>query len=834
MADCVKEVLESVSDAEKKDVEEIVNRPQELKNSNNKDFRKLANAIVKDNRMNRLVERSQKIAQENADGVLRDYLDQESLNGEPVEAVLSVFENIRKFTITGGDNNVAAISAAIKTNATIDLSNRLEKLGVLPALRDTKSDMEKHTMINLHRLSDNAQIPAEGTSRLSFEAAKIINLTQRDMLRQLQEAGSLIRELPNFIMKQSHDGFKLHDQGFDKWFDFTMARLDQDRTFGEDVFDSKKVKSTMQRIYQDIVDGNSDRAMGVTRNNPLTPKADRANLHRKLHFKDGERFFEYNNEFGTQNLLDSVVKSINSTADNIALMTRLGPDVAAGFSAMKSHVRNKIKDNPKLLAQWEKPSSQNAIDGAFKMATWQLRAGANDITKWSQGLLAFNNWRLLGKAMPSSITDTVNSAAQMKSVTGEGYLESVFLLQKNFLSLVKDPKLKKEMATMFKIQIDSQMGDTADRFSLTSNVPGNVAKANKAFFNLNLLTPQTEMGKLANTMTMGMFFGRNAKKSFSDLNLSLQEAFRGFDIGEAEWKVLKSVDFEVNGLRVLAPEGIERVPDSVISDYKRSIKSNKSEARLRKDVLNKFAAMYQDIANRGSPTPGARERRLIAQGFFFQAVKQDSAMGMVFQNAGQFKQFPATQWHLMRKLILAADPELKAKTIREALGSTKTQKSLVQSIAGMTVMGYASLALKDIIDGNEPRDPFSSESMFQSVMASGAGGLVADIMLGEHDRVGRTFTSALLGPTAGFADNAFALYSKTKRGDASMKQYFDFGWRMVPGNNLFYTKRALDYMWLNEVRESLSPGSLRRYETNVNNNPGLFNEQRQVLVPLSR
>lgn len=826
MADCIDLVQKAVEDADEQDVKEIVDRLQDLKNRDALNYREKAQALIKESRRNRLTERAHKIAQENVVAGIVEHLDQKSLEGKPLDAVLSLFER-RDFIIDGGDNNIGAVANSIRTNLTSDLVTRLDEAGVIEALR--KAEIDKDVMINLFRLSDGAQVPAKGTSKQSFQAAKAIHLTQRDMLRQLQGAGSLIQELSNYIMKQSHDGFKLQPatknpkQAFDDWFNFTIRHLDHERTFGEFANDNAKVREFMQGVFDEIVTGDADRALGVAKSFARNLD-ERINKHRKLHFKDGAHFFEYNMRFGTENLLESVLKSINITSDNIAVMSRLGPDPEQGFQAAIAHVRKQIKGRPDLEAEFNRESSVNAMQAAFKQATGQLRAGANMRTQMTQAVLALNGARLLGKAPISSITDVMNSALQMRSATGESFLGSMFDLQKNFLSLIGDKDTQKFVAQVMKIQVDATLGETVQRFNLDTNLPGGIAKLNRAYYKLNLLTQQTDIGKLANTMTLGAILGRQAGKSFQELGSVLRETFRGFGIEAKEWDLLRAGDFDVGGLKVLAPETINKQLQA----------AKGKEAKALRQVLIKWTSVFNEVANRGSPTPGAREKRVIAQGFFFEGARKDSPAGILFQLAGQFKQFPVTQWHLMKRLILTADPELRARTLKEALGSRSTQLALAQSMLGMGVMGYTALALKDLIDGREPRDPTDPKTITESILSSGFGGLYADMILGEHDRIGQTFTSSLLGPTAGLADNAKALLDRTKRGEAKAKEWFDFGWRLVPGNNLFYTKRALDYLLINEIRESLSPGYLRRLERRANDNPGLFSEEQQILVPLTR
>jgi len=78
------------------------------------------------------------------------------------------------------------------------------------------------------------------------------------------------------------------------------------------------------------------------------------------------------------------------------------------------------------------------------------------------------------------------------------------------------------------------------------------------------------------------------------------------------------------------------------------------------------------------------------------------------------------------------------------------------------------------------------------------------------------FIETASGPAVGEASELAKLIYKARDGaldggeHMKFAEYLNFGIRNTPFINLFYTKVALDYLFLNSMRELASPGYLRR------------------------
>lgn len=149
------------------------------------------------------------------------------------------------------------------------------------------------------------------------------------------------------------------------------------------------------------------------------------------------------------------------------------------------------------------------------------------------------------------------------------------------------------------------------------------------------------------------------------------------------------------------------------------------------------------------------------------------------------------------------------------------------------ILGYMSMNAKEMAKGKEPRVPTDAESFkkiyMASVARSGALGLYGDFLFGEvSNKYGNDFVLSLAGPTVRRAVDVGNLYGTFRKGGDTGAEAFRLLLNNTPGYNLFYTKWAMDYMFIYRMQEAMNPGYLRRMERRVKKEKG-----QEYLVPPS-
>ena len=203
------------------------------------------------------------------------------------------------------------------------------------------------------------------------ELSKAIKDTYEESRRLLNKAGSDVGNLSDFIASQTHDAEKLEqtdpswtkrrqirrelvnkfgykeaqekifDIAYERWKNYILPRLDEDRTFDQNgVTDREKyLRATWDNLrtgnhYSETNDFNGKLSFARPGN-----KANKISAHRKLHFKDGTAWYEYNKKYGSGSVQTSILHTLRSAGKNIGLLETFGPNPKAMFE----NVLKKIK-----------------------------------------------------------------------------------------------------------------------------------------------------------------------------------------------------------------------------------------------------------------------------------------------------------------------------------------------------------------------------------------------------------------------------------------------------------------------------------------------------------
>jgi hypothetical protein len=114
-------------------------------------------------------------------------------------------------------------------------------------------------------------------------------------------------------------------------------------------------------------------------------------------------------------------------------------------------------------------------------------------------------------------------------------------------------------------------------------------------------------------------------------------------------------------------------------------------------------------------------------------------------------------------------------------------------------------------------------------MAQGGGlGIYGDFLFGEFNKYGHSALATVLGPTAAQFEDFAKLYSRATHGEKFAGQALNIALNNTPFANLFYTKLAMDYLFLFQLQESVNPGFLSRMEGRI-----MRENKQQFYVPPS-
>ncbi|PZO80538.1 MAG: hypothetical protein DI629_07300 [Mesorhizobium amorphae] len=305
---------------------------------------------------------------------------------------------------------------------------------------------------------------------------------------------------------------------------------------------------------------------------------------------------------------------------------------------------------------------------------------------------------------------------------------------------------------------------------------------------------------------------RKANKADVTASDRLNEAFQGrlAELNDFADRVYTREQARVDAAARDEAEHPERIA-AIIDDGRRGL-----EMDVRRFVADETSA-------------GILEADAASNRFVYRGNRPGTFAGEALRFVAQFKQFPTV---------------FSQRVLGRAFSGHRSNASVIEKgqhigalLAGLTVGGYMVMTMKELMRGYwPPRDPSDPKVLMAALMQSGAAGLYSDFLFADSNRYGGGLLETIAGPTAGTVAQALDLARET----AQKGIYTSFGEderfpaaqalnlavSNTPGASLFYVRPALDYLFLNSLREAVSPGYLRRQERNRRRDYG------QSTVPL--
>lgn len=653
------------------------------------------------------------------------------------------------------------------------------------------------------------------------KVAAILNKYFELQRRDLNDAGAFIGKT-EFRGAQTHDPYKVSRAGLaeidtagmnreqrfraamNNWIAYITPRLAA-RTF-DGVKDTRKF---LEAVFTNLATGNhlgrNEGKLGgdFTFIGPGN-LAKKLSHERVLHFKDAKSAFEYNERFGQGSLFDNFFYGIDSTARDVETLRTWGVNPEAMFDRIvhKAIDKAKAEGNIPEVERLETGMRRTGLTPGLK-AQFDSVTGIADIpgnprwARWGQAIRTLQSMTKLGGMLLSSFPDIAVRANVMR----RNGINALGAVADGFRSIARghgSEELRGAMANVG-IGIDGTLGSVMSRFTGQDNLPGNMSKMLGHFFRFNLSTWWQDAQMTGSGFMLASNLANNIARDFDALHPALKRVLASYDIGPEDWTALRNAEL------TRVPEGAMLLPDTVADEVLRQ----------------KLQTYYVDQARESMTMGGAAERAWITN-----FGPPGSVAGEMARFFLQFKNYPLTFAR------------------RHLVGGVKRGDGwgVAQMIAMTTVLGYVSMAAKDVAKGREPRDPTDPATWGAAFTQGGGLGIYGDFLLGEYDRFGRTLSEAIVGPSFSDAGDIIGLFAKIATGGAKeifTKEGGDWGKvgtkaldtlvQMTPFGNLFYTRAALDYGILWHLKEAMDPGAMKRMEQRLERE----NNQEYIIKPTS-
>lgn len=720
---------------------------------------------------------------------------------------------------TGSRSSASAEQFQLRSKYLSGLNHDLEQAGVLKYLSSGSNDAEVADA--MWRLGKGES--TDGMMKESVKIAEIITKWQESARLDANKAGAWIRKMPGYIARQGHDMMKIRAAGFAAWRDAILPKLDK-ATF-EGVADQD---AFLRSVYDGLASGvhlASEKPDWMKGFKGSQNVARRASQERVLHFLDGRSWYEYNREFGVGSVREAIYGGLEASARNTGLMRILGTNPENMVNYLADTISADLKGNEKALAAFN-DARRSTIKNEMAEVTGQTNIpGSSALARFGSTTRAVDSMLKLGGAMISSFNDLASNALELR-YQGKNFMSALTESIQGRLKRYSTEE-QKEILSSLGVYADSMRDEILQRFSGDVTLPGKVARLQRQFFRLNGLNWWTDASRNTTATMTSHWLAGNAKSPHATLNPDLKRALDLHGIGEPEWNIYRTMDMKGSeGRTFMTPDGIDSVPDNVIAKYvadKNVTVNERSIANARSELGDKLRGYILDRVMVAMTEPTARTRALMKQG-----TQPGTVQGELIRFIGQYKSFTASfmQQALGREVFGRGYTPAPLGQSRWGSVSNALFKSgkgemvgLAQVALWMTFFGYLSMQTKLMLKGQTPR-PADAKTFLAAAAQGGGLGIFGDFLFGEANRFGNGPITSLAGPVAGSADQLVTLFQKARSGDAKAGDFFRFTVDHTPFINLFWSRPILNYLFLNQLQESLSPGSLHRYEQNIRKNQG--------------
>jgi hypothetical protein len=713
----------------------------------------------------------------------------------------------------GARRSVAAEQKQLSQAYIAGFLNDIEKEGLLPFL--TRGDLDQDIADSLWRIGMDK--PLDGLSKEAVSIAKIMQKYQEAARIDANRAGAFIRKLPGYVVRQSHDPYKLQRAGFKQWRDEILPLLDE-RTFeaGSDV------DGFLMATYNNLVSGVHLKVSTPEPTGFKGPRnlAKKVSAERVLHFKDGVSWDQYNKVYGTGSLREAFIGGLDRSGESTGLMRRLGTNPESNWNAALDELQMDLKDDPEGLKKFNNDRS-TLLKTRFAEIDGTSRLAANHVwARRSANIRAWQSMAKLGGAVISAVTDLPVAASEMR-YQGKGMLGSMGTLIGGMLS-GKKPAEQREILSSMGVFFDSVRGEVVSKFSADDSLGGKMSRAQQLFFKLNGLTWWTDTMRSTAALMMSHHLAYNRALNWDQMNPDLRRTLELFDFDAGKWDLVRNTGAKLaDGREYMTTQGIDDIADADLAGYLTSKGRTVNAAaigELREELRGSLRSYITDRASYAVIEPDARTRAMMRRG-----TQPGTVAGELLRFVGQFKAFPVAilQKSFGRELYgrgyqpgaYGANP---GRELIQAMRSGNGEKlGIAQLMLWTTLFGYGAMATKDLLKGREPRPADDPKTWVAAMLQGGALGLYGDFLFGEANRFGGGVISSSLGPAAGAIEGGIDLAYRMRDGDDAAAASFRFAIQNTPFANLFYTRTAMDYLFLHSVQEALNPGALRRMERRI-------------------
>lgn len=705
------------------------------------------------------------------------------------QAFIRDIQNANNVTHAIHDEAISGLKDLLDAASNSDGTGLLRKLGI------KLFDMDNPAMTRdlVREVFKNAD--GHTGNRAAQKGAEAWLKTIENLRVRFNAAGGDIGKLGYGYLSQTHDAAKIIKVSANDWANKTIALLDRSQYLRPDgtIMPDSELIPVLERVHATLAsDGLNQIKPGQYKG--TSNRAQSGRDHRVLHFRDGDAWIAYMNQFGEGTLYDAMMGHIGHMTRNIGLVEHYGPN-----PEMQYRVQADLAERADGRGTIANRSAGNTPEGYWSILSGKTGSPENvSIANTMQNVRNVQTAAKLGGAVITSISDigTIGATLHFNKLP---YFDMLANLGRNF------SREHREFLQSHGI-IAEHLTSTLNRFTgdnMTHSLTGRVANG---VMKISLMNAWTDGLRSAFSATMMQSFVKKLGKAWADLDAWDKFLMERKGISESDWQVItKAKATERDGIGYLTKDAILQTNDPGATQ-----------------IANKWMAFVSDEAQFAIVNPDMATRAMVTGG----GMPTGTLRGEAMRTFMQFKSFPLAM--ITRHWGRVFDTPQGLQGAPLGFGATTKAGGRVNRVAtlaalnvSLMMLGAAALQIKGLLAGKDPYDMTEGKFWTRALTQGGGLGYVGDLLFKDPtEQRGSNMeqtVGSVLGPAAGAAAGLAGDLILTNAWQAAKGKDTNAGaeilrWTnsQLPGTSLWQIRGAWDHWFLHNAQESLNPGYLAR------------------------
>jgi hypothetical protein len=623
--------------------------------------------------------------------------------------------------------------------------------------------------------------------------------TIEGMRQRFNAAGGSIGKLGYGYLSQAHDMARVAGAGAERWAAQVLPLLDRRQYLRSDgrLMGDGEVLDLLRGAWQTLsTGGNNKVAPGQFKGSGA--RANRGSDSRVLHFRDGDAWMAYMNDFGEGSLYDAMIGHVGKMARDIGLVERYGPNPEQTF-----RVQADLAQRADGAGSFANRTAINTPEAYWSLLNGSASTPENQFAaKVGQNVRNVQTAAKLGGAVLSSTTDVATVAASLH-YNRLPYFDMLANIGKRLKPGSEERDFLQAHGVIAESLASSLNRWTGDH--MTHNLSGRVAAS---VMKLQFMNAWTDSLRGAFAATMMQNFAKKAGKGWGELDEWDQYLMQRKGITEADWAIISQAKPTQRGdLQYLTGDAIRQV-----------------DAEGAPQAASKWMGYVTDEAQFAVVNPDMATRAIVTGG----GMPAGTIRGEAMRSITQFKSFPIAMLTRHWRRIFETPQGLEGAPA--GFGAQTSGGAVVNRIAGLSTLNVSLMMLgaivlqnKALVSGKDPYDMTEGKFWARALSQGGGAGYVGDLLFKDptehHGSSMEQGVGSILGPAAGAAaglvgdlgiTNAWEL-AKGKETHAAAE---GLRWAnaQLPYVGLWQTRSLWEHYFLHNAQEALSPGYLGRMQ----------------------